>query len=127
MRSDVRKKLIRVARQGKTITYGELMKKFRIPRGHPVPGIGIGHVVGTISEHEYSNKRPLLSAIVVRTGSGTAICPAGFPGGGFFGLRGIPKQLRKTGCQLTNSQLNAKEQAYITSEQKKVWQYWRNH
>jgi hypothetical protein len=75
MREDVRKKLVEVAKREETITYGELMKEFQIPRGHPKPGIGIGSVVGEISNYEYSKGRPLISAIVVGANSRTRICP----------------------------------------------------
>ena len=66
LRHDVRKKLIQIARAKDTITYGELMKEFHIPRGHREPGIGIGWIVGRISEYEDEHNRPLISAIVVR-------------------------------------------------------------
>jgi hypothetical protein len=124
MRPDVRQRLIEVARNRKTITYGELMKEFGIPRGHRKPGIGIGHVVGAISEHEYSHGRPLISAIVVRAYSESTICPNGAPGGGFFGLSGIPSQLIRSennwGNPLTNEERN-----FVKAEQEKIWNYWR--
>ena len=127
MRQDVRQKLISVAKRGETITYGELMREFGIPRGHPKPGIGIGHVVGIISEHEHSKRRPLISAIVVRASSGTAICPKGVPGGGFFGLPGIPSHLIRSESAWADSRLNGEEQEFIKNEQEKVWLYWRTH
>jgi hypothetical protein len=125
MRPDVREKLIEVAKRGGTITYGELMKEFGIPRGHRKPGIGIGHVVGDISEHEHDNERPLISAIVVRANSGTTICPKGIPGGGFFGLPGIPSILSRSESEWANPKLTEKEQKFVLAQQQKVWQYWR--
>jgi len=127
MRQDVRKKLIEVARRGETITYGELMKEFGIPRGHPKPGIGIGYVVGEISNYEYSQGRPLLSAIVVRADSRTGICPLGHPGGGFFGLDGIPVHLERSPGVYSNPTLSADEQRFVKEEQERVWDYWRTH
>jgi len=126
MRSNVRQKLIDVAKRGGTITYGELMKEFGIPRGHRKPGVGIGHVVGEISEHEHSQGRPLISAIVVRANSGTAICPKGVPGGGFFGLPGIPSRLARSESDWANPQLTKEEQKFLLAEQHRVWQYWRS-
>ena len=63
MRSDVRQKLIEVAKCQETITYGELMEEFGIPRGHRKPGIGIGYVVGTISEHEHDRDAHLFQLL----------------------------------------------------------------
>lgn len=127
MRQDVRKKLIEVAKKRETITYGELMKEFGIPRGHPKPGIGIGCVVGEISDYEYSNGRPLLSAIVVRANSGTGICPLGHPGGGFFGLDGIPVHLERPASVYSNPTLTTDEQEFVKEAQERVWGYWRTH
>jgi len=128
MRDDVRKKLIEVAKRGKAISYGKLMKEFRIPRGHPKPRIGIGGIVGEISDYEYSEGRPLLSAIVVRVNSGTEICPKGHPGGGFFGLDGISTHLiRRTAKSQQNPTLTTAEQRFVKEEQEKVWNYWRTH
>ncbi|MDZ7262613.1 MAG: hypothetical protein ONB05_10980 [candidate division KSB1 bacterium] len=126
MRSDVRAKLIETARKGEMITYGELMKAFHIPRAHPKPGIGIGSVVGEISEYEHSNSRPLLSVIVVGAGSKTKMCPKGHPGGGFLGLSGVPSHLRRSSTNFY-APLTLKEQEFVWNEQQKVWKYWKAH
>jgi hypothetical protein len=127
MRSDVRQKLIDVAKRGKTITYGELMEEFGIPRGNPKPGVGIGAVVGDISQHENDQGRPLISAIVVRAQTGTEIRPKGTPGGGFFGLPGIPNHLNRPASEHSNQRLTEEEQQFIKAEQQRVWEYWRSH
>jgi len=126
MRRDVRAKLIEIARKRKTITYGELMRKFGIPRGHRKPGIGIGSVVGQISEYEHSKGRPLLSVIVVRADSKTKKCPQGHPGGGFLGLDGVPLHLRRSPGAFSDP-LTIKEQEFIKEEQQRVWDYWKAH
>jgi hypothetical protein len=125
MRSDVRQKLIEVAKCQETITYGELMEEFGIPRGHRKPGIGIGYVVGTISEHEHDRGRPLISAIVVRAHSERAICPNGAPGGGFFGLPGIPTRLMRPEKEW-NKPLTNEDRKFVVAEQRKVWLYWQD-
>jgi hypothetical protein len=127
MRSDVRKKLIRVAKTGKTIVYKELMNEFHIPRGGRSPGIGIGYVVGTISEYE-SKKDHLLSAIVVRKGSIKHTCPYGTPGGGFFGIPTpiIPNKLKRTESEYDNP-LTHDDLIFIQDQQNKVWRYWKTH
>ncbi len=127
MREDVRSRLIEVAIRGETITYGELMGEFGLPRGHPKPGIGIGWVVGEISGYEHSKGRPWLSAIVVLAASKTKTRPQGHPGGGFFGLDGIPVHLRRPSDAHQNSALTADEEEFVKEEQERVWDYWQTH
>ena len=127
MRNDVRDKLINVARNGNTINYKELMKEFGIPRGNPKPGIGIGHVVGIISDYEFAKHRPRLSAIVVRKYSECTICPKGNPGLGFFSLDGIPSELKLNENEYKKPRpLSNKEKEFVRDEQIKVWEYWKN-
>ncbi len=126
MRQDVRAKLIEIAGKGKTIAYGDLMREFGIPRGHPKPGIGIGWVVGEISEYEHSKGRPLLSVIVVRADRKTRMCPQGHPGGGFFGLDGIPLHFKRPSGAFSDP-LTIKEQEFVKEEQERVWDYWKVH
>jgi len=121
MRRDVREKLIEVARKGETITYGDLMKSFGISRRH------IGAVVGEISGHEYSEGRPLISAIVVRSNSSTSTCPKGVPGGGFFGLSGVPGRLKRPEDAYGDSRLTGSEQQFVREQQEEVWKYWKTH
>ena len=120
----VRRRMLQAAKAGETIAYGQLMKEFRIPRGHPMPGVGIGEVVGTISEHEYAEGRPLLSSIVVRAGSATRLCPKGCPGGGFFGLSGVPRKLQRRKSEWGVPSLSVEEQEFVNQEQERVWRYW---
>lgn len=125
MRDDVRKMLIEKAKEEETVTYGELMDKFGIPRGHRKSELGIGGVVGEISNHEHNQGRPRLSAIVVRKNSQTKICSKGCTGGGFFGLDGLPRSLlRKSGF---SKPLSVEEQEFLKKEQREVWQYWKTH
>lgn len=125
MREDVRKKLIKTAKERKTVTYGDLMREFKISRGPS--GKGIGNVVGTISEYEHQNGRPILSAIVVRSGSGTKKWKHGHPGGGFFGLPSVPHHLRRFESDHVNPNLSDAELEHIKQEQQKVWDYWQTH
>jgi len=126
MRQDVRAELIETARKGKTITYGELMREFGIPRGHSKPGVGIGSVVGEISEYEHSKGRPLLSVIAVGADSETRTCHQGHPSGGFFGLEGVPLHLRRS-PDVFSDRLTIKEQEFVKKEQEEVWDYWKTH
>jgi hypothetical protein len=125
-KDSVRKKLIEVAKRGETITYGELMKEVKIPRGGRKPEIGIGGVVGQISEDEHCEGRPRLSAIAVRTHSRRKNCPQGHPGGGFFGLEGIPPEFIRPRDH-SNLILTSREKQFVKQEQEKVWNYWKMH
>lgn len=114
IREDVRKKLIEVAERGEnnTITYKELMDKFGIPRGNPNREKSIGGVLGKISEYEVSEGRPMLSAIAIKTGTGTKRI-----GDGFFPLARKLERLK--------SEDRKGEQAFLDSEQKKVWKQYK--
>lgn len=119
---NVRKKLVEVAKKGETITYGEVMQLFNIPRDHPE--FGIKDVVGDISNHEHSKDRPRLSAIVVKAGSQTESCPNGCPDGSFFGLSGLCEDLARSPSDFSEP-LSEFEQDFVKSEQKRVWMHWR--
>ena len=129
MRNDVRKELIEIARAGKTITYGYLMKKFRIPRGNPKPGIGIGSVVGEISEFEDRHNRPLISAIVVLSNSASKKCPQGQPGAGFFGIPSstIPAGLKRSASRQADPKLSQEDLEFVRETQEKIWRFWKQN
>ena len=59
MRWDIRAKLIKVAKDKKLISYGELGSEFGIQ------AINVGKLVGEISLFESRHCRPLLSAVVI--------------------------------------------------------------
>ena len=87
--------------QKKLNYYADVAKIMGIPETGNYMGAETGHLLGEISENEYNNERPLLSAVVVKSNTGT-------PGDGFFTLA----------CQLHKLEENA------TTEQKKV--FWKN-
>lgn len=100
MREDIRSKLIGVARTGEVIFYREL----GIGRGKAA-----GQILGDISEHERSQDRPLLSAVVVNKGTG-------MPSEGFWGLSGIPPSLT-----------NRQRPVFWARELIRVINYWQEH
>ncbi len=120
----IRMDLIKAAKQGKTVPYKRLMKKYGIVRGNTY-GQGIGWVVGHVSEYEHQHGRPLLSAIVVRSNSVSKLCPQGHPGTGFLRLDGIRPRFQRD--SRSTGPLTKAEQAYIHSEQQRVWNYWKRH
>lgn len=80
MNREVREKLIEYARIGRTITYGQLNEQLQLGydfHGTPSHRSDIGDELGEISEFEHNKERPLLSALVVRSGSG-------YEGDGFY-------------------------------------------
>lgn len=98
------KKLIEVARQGKTIPYGEVMLLVGLKPGNH-GAREIGKMLGEISIYEHENRRPLLSTVVV-TGKK--------PGPGFFWLT---KDL--------NLQTSQTDEEFFQAELRKVHKYWQ--
>jgi hypothetical protein len=115
-RRDVYEELLRAATSRSTVTYGHLMKKFRISRGHP-RGAGIVGVIGGIDRHECEKGGPGFAAIVVRKDTG-------FPGGGYFCYDDIPERLRRLKGQGTNPRLSRAEREYVEGQQRKIWKYY---
>ncbi len=113
---EMRKELLRAAKEGRTVTYGHLMKKFELLRGGP----GEESVVGVLSEidtQEYSNGAPGFAAIVVRKDTG-------FPGGGFFCWDDLPKNIKRQKDQSQSPRLSEAEKRYIRAQQEKIWAYY---
>ena len=113
--------LIKTAKKRETIPYKTLMKRYEISRG-TANGLGIGWLVGYVSEYESEHGRPLISAIVVRRGSQTKLFPKGHPGSGFMQIDCIPKAMRRKTRK--DRPLTPKEQRFIVQCQNDVWNYW---
>src|SRR2546428_7473890 len=87
LREDVRRMLLKAARNRRTVTYGSLMKKFHLSRGAPRGG-GVVGVLGGVDRRETEKGAPGFAAIVVRKDTR-------YPGGGFFCWDGVPSALRR--------------------------------
>lgn len=72
-------KLIEVAREHKTVSYGKIAQIMGIPQSGNYMGRETGQMLGEISQFEHKHKRPLLSAVVVKS-------DLKIPGDGFFRL-----------------------------------------
>jgi hypothetical protein len=118
-RRDVYEELLEAAGSGRTVTYGHLMKKFGISRGHP-RGAGIVGVIGEIDKRESERGSPGFAAIVVRKDTG-------FPGGGYFCYDEVPEHLRRPKGQGANPKLSQGEREYVRGEQRKIWEYYQKH
>jgi hypothetical protein len=77
--------LIKAARQRGTVTYQELAHVVGLPLQGNHMGKRLGDLLGAVSENEVNQKRPMLSAVAVRT--------SGEPGDGFYGLAKLLKLL----------------------------------
>jgi hypothetical protein len=91
------------------------MRKCHVPRGQPVRnGKAIGDVVGVISEWTWERWGVYLSAIVVHKNTS-------YPGGGFFGLPGIPAKLARDEAGWTDQRLTADEKIFFRNCQRAVF------
>jgi len=117
-REDLRQELIRTAAEGKTVTYGYLMKKFGVSRGSSEGDTIVGSI-DEIDKREYLAGAPGFGAIVVRKDTG-------YPGGGFFCWDSIPPELRRSKDQGNNPRLSQTEKRYIKQEQEKIWRYYQS-
>src|SRR5438477_4414715 len=105
LREDVRRVLLRAARDRRTVTYGSLMKKFRLSRGAP-GGKGVVGVLGEVDRREAEKGAPGFAAIVVRKDTG-------HPGGGFFCWDAVPSALRRPKREGSNPWLSDAEKRYV--------------
>ena len=109
-----RNELIKVAKVGKTITYGDLARKLGVEPewfGEGFQG-WIGQVCEEVSEYEHAHGRYLLSAVAVNQDTKE-------PGKGFYSLLGVPKSV-KGGTEMRRLE-------FWVDELRKVWEYWKSH
>ncbi|HVC26523.1 MAG TPA: hypothetical protein VND40_00025 [Nitrososphaerales archaeon] len=99
------------------MTYGSLMRKFRLSRG-AAGGKGVVDVVGEVDRREAQGGAPGFAAIVVRKDTG-------YPGGGFFCWEGVPPALRRAKREGSNPRLTDAEKRYVRRLQEEVWGYYR--
>ena len=102
------------------IPYGELGERIGL---HPLSEwfhLKIGHIVGACSINEYQHGRPLISALVVNGDTYQ-------PGKGFWGLPGIPPNLRKAGAieDVTSFKLDEERDRFWTDHLKAIDRYWK--
>jgi hypothetical protein len=116
MRDDVRRELLRAARDRRTVTYGSLMRKFRLSRGAS-GGRGVVGAIGEVDRREAQSGAPGFAAIVVRKDTG-------YPGGGFFCWDGVPPALRRAKRQGSNPRLSQAEKRYVRRLQEEIWSYY---
>jgi hypothetical protein len=116
VREDVLRELERTARKRRTVTYGHLMKRFRMTRGRGRNGVV--HIIGEIDLYENKRGGPGFGAIVVRKDTG-------YPGGGYFCYDDLPVGLKRPRKQNANPRLSYAEKEHIKWMQKTIWDYYR--
>jgi len=72
-------KLVEVAKAQKAITYAEVAPLLGLDMSQVEDRTAMSLALREVSEHEFDNDRPLLSAVVVHTNNG-------MPGDGFFSM-----------------------------------------
>ena len=103
--------LIKVAKGRTFITYKELQSKMGGPGMED-----IGKVLEGVSDTEYAQGRPLLSALVVHAAVGGL---SGVPGDGWWELRVLPPSLRNAS---TEEKIDRWKKEY-----KHTCEYWEKH
>jgi len=103
------------------ITYAELGEKIGLYPLSEWFHLKIGHIVGACSVCEYQHGRPLISALVVSRETYQ-------PGKGFWGLPGIPSNLRKVGAieDITSFKLDEERDKFWTDHLKAIDRYWKS-
>jgi len=111
--AEMRDDLLKAARKGSTITYGELMRRHNLSRGRPLTA-----AIGAVDRPELARGAPGFAAIIVRKDTG-------FPGGGYFCDDELPPSLRRSRGRSTDPKLSSAEKDYIIKQQKKIWSFYR--
>lgn len=103
----VYERLVRAARGGELVFYGELAKMLGIDMDNPHFGAQVGKVLDRINEDETAAGRPMISAIVVSRDTM-------LPGTGFF----------KLGQELRQTNPGEDEIGFAVRQIKRVHHYW---
>ena len=104
--------LLASARKRETVTYGRLMKKFRVSRGKV-----LSQLIGDVDRKEYESGAPGFAAIIVRKDTG-------YPGGGYFCGDDLPSSLRRPSRRSADPKLSAAEKRHIEKQRERVWSYY---
>ncbi|QQG48164.1 MAG: hypothetical protein HY247_05250 [archaeon] len=109
---EVRSFLLPAARSGRTVTYGDLMKRHNLSRGR-----ALSRMIGTVDRAEIKKRAPGFAAIIVRKDTG-------FPGGGFFCDDDLPRGLVRDRRKSSDPRLTAAERDYVRVQQKRIWSFY---
>ena len=104
--------LVDAAAARKTVTYGQLMKKFGVSRGSG-RGNTVVEALDEIDRAERAAGAPGFAALVVRKDTG-------YPGQGFFAGKG-----KGSGGGDGGSRLTPADKEYADRQRERVWSYYR--
>ncbi len=102
-----------MARAQKTMTYGQLMKSYRLSRGRQ-----LSQVIEKIDKAECQRGAPGFAAMIVRKDTG-------FPGGGYFCDDQLPADLVRSRDRSTYPRLSVPEKKHVLERQRMIWAYYR--
>ena len=104
--------LLAAAVRRRTVTYGELMKKFKLSRGRV-----LSELIEAVDRRENASGAPGFAAIVVRKDTG-------YPGGGYFCDQDLPVSLRRPRNRGTDPRLSPAERRHVRGQQEKIWTHY---
>lgn len=109
MNSELRFRLIEIARRKQVVTYGEIAPYFGLDMQNPQDRNTISYMLDEVSEYEFRNGRPLLSAVVI-------LAHGNSPGEGFYTMA------TRIGRFNGNDDL-----FFFVEELNRVHEYWRQN
>ena len=104
--------MLRAARSRTTVTYGQIMKRYKLSRGRV-----LSMLIGEVDGAEYARGAPGFAAIIVRKDTG-------FPGGGYFCDDDLPPGLRRPKGRSSYPKLSPEEVRHVKAQQKRIWTYY---
>ncbi len=110
MNQAIHNRLVRLARARQTTSYKDIAALVGLDARKVADRSRVAKILADIAVYEHSRARPMLSAIVLHTESGS-------PGPGFF-------ELARTLDQYSGTDERA-DRAFLSSEIKRVWDQWK--
>ena len=107
-----RELLLSAARGRRTVTYGQLMKKFKISRGRRLTAL-----IGAVDRGESAAGAPGFAAIIVRRDTG-------FPGGGYFCDDDLPPAVSRPRGRGTDPRLSGAEKRHVAARRREIWEFY---
>ncbi len=104
--------LLEAAQNGKTVTYGVLMRRYGLSRGRR-----LSQTIGEVDRAELEDGAPGFAAIIVRKDTG-------FPGGGYFCDYDLPNELRRPRSKASDPRLSHAEVAHVKEQQRGIWAFY---
>ena len=104
--------LLASARKRGKVTYGRLMKVFKLSRGRVLT-----RLIEDVDRREHRTCAPGFAAIIVRKDTG-------YPGGGYFCGSDVPPRIRRPAMSSADPRLSDREREYVREQQRRLWAYY---